>query len=80
MTHEQLEVGMKVIPHSKSYAGRFETSMHYNRAKELGQEFLYINAKIPSKTQGYLYILGVQPAPNNGHAGDFYYLEDFKII
>lgn len=74
MNAEDIKIGMKVVPHSKSYAGNFETSAHINRAKDNGQPYLFVNAFVPKR----FYVLGFTEAPNNAYYGDFYTAEDFE--
>lgn len=77
--HEEVKVGVKVTPHSKSYAQDLSKSEHWNKARSDGQPYLYINAIVPSRTQKYYYVLGYYPAKGNAHAGDFFTLEDFEL-
>lgn len=77
--HDEASIGIKVVPHDKTYAQDLSKSTHWNKAKSDGQPYLYINAKVPSKTNGYYYVLGYFPSKGNAHAGDFFKLEDFEL-
>ena len=44
MKLEDIKIGMKVEPHSKSAQNPLEESSHWNKALENDQEFLYVNS------------------------------------
>ncbi len=78
MEHTQVKLGMKVVPHSKSYAQDLQNSQEWKRAKEKGQEYLFVNYAHPSHTHGRVYILGLTNDSPNSHAGDFFLVTDFN--
>ena len=79
MTHEEIELGMKVVPTSKSYASELINSTHWKKAQEIGQPYLFVNAKVVSRTKGYYYILGDRFVHGNTFYGDFFTAEDFVL-
>lgn len=78
MEHTEVELGMKVVPSSKSYAQALHNSQEWKRAKELYQDYLYVNYAHPSHKFGKVYVLGQKSNSPNGHAGDFFLVTDFE--
>lgn len=67
--------GDKVVPVSKNYYGKLRDSVVYKRARELGQEFLYV---IDYKSIEGNVVVRCQ-SHNDGYGGD-YFLESDLIF
>jgi hypothetical protein len=79
MENSLVEIGMKVIPHSKSYAQDLHNSQHFKMAKEKGRNYLYVNFIHPSKTHKRVFVLSFEPtSPPSPSVGDFFLSSDFE--
>ena len=43
MKREDISVGMKVVPHSKTYCGNLESSINWSHAKMINQPYLFVS-------------------------------------
>jgi len=77
MENSLVEIGMKVIPHSKSYAQDLHNSQHWQIAQQKEQNFLYVNFIHPSKTHKRVFVCGATNDPGLGSVGDFFLSDDF---
>jgi len=67
---EFISVGIKVIPHSKSYCGNLESSVNWNHAIMINQPYLFVSSIYPA------YIVLDSIEGSNG--GDYFLPEDFE--
>jgi hypothetical protein len=80
MENSLVKIGMKVVPHSKSYAQDLHNSQHWKIAKEKGQNYLFVNFIHPSHTHKRVFVLSEQPtSPPNNSVGDFFLSDDFEL-
>ena len=70
MEREFISVGIKVIPHSKSYCGNLESSVNWNHAIMINQPYLFVSSIYPA------YIVLDSIEGSNG--GDYFLPEDFE--
>ena len=70
MKRENIEIGIKVVPHSKSYCGDLENSVNWNYAKMINQPYLFV-----SRIHNDYIVLDTIKGSNNG---DFFLPEDFE--
>lgn len=78
MENSLVEIGMKVVPHSKNYAQDLHNSQHWKIAKEKGQNYLFVNFIHPSHTYGKVFVLGFGFNGENSANGDFFLSSDFE--
>lgn len=76
MKHEDVKIGMKVVPHSKTVSGavRFEHCSTWNRAKSNNQSFLYV---VDFSIGSYAWVLN-EVGEINSIQGDFFNASDFE--
>jgi len=77
MENQDVKLGMKVVPHSKSYARELAKSTEWSNAIKNNQGFLYVNYIHPSKTHGNVFVLGANQV-NSSAVGDFFIASDFE--
>ena len=81
MENNEVKIGMKVIPHSKSYALDLHNSQHWKMAQEKGQNYLFVNYIHHSHTHGKVFVLSFEPtSPPRGATGDFFIASDFDPL
>lgn len=78
MENENVKLGMKVVPHSKSYAQDLHNSQHWKMAKEKGWNYLYVNFIHTWHTHGKVFVLGFGYNGENLVNGDFFLASDFE--
>ena len=70
MEREFISVGMKVIPHSKSYCGNLESSVNWNHAIMINQPYLFVSSIYPA----YIVLDFIK----DSNSGDYFLPEDFE--
>ena len=70
MKREFITIGMRVVPHSKSYCGNLESSINWQHAIRINQPYLFVSRIYP-----YYIVLDSIEGSNNG---DYFLPEDFE--
>ena len=78
MENSAVSLGIKVVPHSKSYARALENSTEWKNAIKDGQGYLYVNHIHPSQRFGNVFVLGARQV-NSIAVGDFFLASDFEL-
>jgi hypothetical protein len=73
MLDKDVVIGMKVVPHSKSFLGPMEESNALIRANEINQPYLYVTKKGEGFDEVY-WVLWIDEKPT----GDFFLAKDFE--
>lgn len=76
MENNLVELGMKVVPHKKSYARPLEQSEQWAKAEQGSQPFLFVTYKHNSHKFGNVFILSKNMETKT--MGDFFIAEDFE--
>jgi len=70
MKRENIKIGIKVVPHSKSYCGNLESSVNWKHAKKVNQPYLFVT----NIRSDYIVLNSIEESNN----GDFFLPEDFE--
>ncbi len=79
MLHNDVRIGMKVVPHGKTADGRslgLRSSAVWKRAKKMKQPFLYVSKKTPAWAEGYQECVLSETYLDKD--GDYFLAIDFK--